>query len=215
MNLNGDSVGGEEIANQLNSIRQRIFANKGSAQDFNDAVTDTFQIDLNDEGTSAELMDTDLMAHMNSARTKYQEHLVEMAQLPELITLRSKHVACIGRISDEITKLSSFYDDYHDKLDTSFQVYTKLNKLNTKITFKKATDITDDITDITKLSAITKNACDDALKQIKSTQNIIFVLRRDMDFNFEQMLWVVNANIEKSSKLSRVVATMQSFKAAP
>jgi hypothetical protein len=209
---NGDDLGGQEIAGQLSEIRKRIFSGGGSNDDFTAEVTDKYQIDLNDpENVAASLEDTDLMAHMNSARKRCADHLAEMQKLPTVIAMRAKHADCISRISDEIACLNSFYDEYHDKMESAFQVFTRLNKLNSRIKFRAAGNVAEDLLSITKLSMIAKDACDDTMKQIKNTQNKIFVLRRDIDMNFENMLSVTDSNVQKSNKLSQVVATMKKY----
>lgn len=202
---------GNDIATAMAAMRIRLFAGTDDVDDVNDAltaeVTEKYQLDLDDDAQmeSAGLEDRNLIDHMANARQKYSTHLQDMRTLPDLITLRAKHVDCISRISDEISTLSDFYNDHHAEMESADRARRRLSILQSALRVGKSIDTQASLDECIKLLVESGKACDAAMKQIKSTQQNIFVLRRDIDFNMEQMLNVMDAHRKKVTVLDSMV----------
>ena len=171
-----------------------------------DDEPDNGQIDLDNEDvfTQSGLEDAKLMQRMQDARLQYRQHMEEMEKIPDIMNLRTNYVEHIGTISNEITTLNDFYNENHEVMGMPHRVLKKLIEVITMFRARKFDNIETDIESCIKLLRTSQTTCDMTMKQIKKTQDILFVLRRNIDKNCEDMLRSVAAHKDQVRKLADV-----------
>ena len=169
------------------------------------------QIDLDNEEVFKQsgLEDALLMQRMQDARYQYKQYLEEMEKIPDVMQLRSNHTTYIGAISNEITTLNNFYTENHESMCMPYRVFKKLIEVLTAFKVRKFDTIESDLESCIKFLKTSQTACDTLMSRIKNTKDTLFVLRREIDKNGEDMLRSVAAHKEKVSKLTHVMKTSQ------
>ena len=171
--------------------------------------SDNGQMDLDNEDvfTQSGLEDAKLMQRMQDARLQYRQHLEEMEKIPDIMNLRTNYVEHIGTISNEITNLNKFYNENHEVMGMPHRVLKKLIEVIAMFRARKFDTIETDIESCIKLLKTSQTTCDVTMKQIKKTQDVLFVLRRNIDKNCEDMLRSVAAHKDQVRKLAATTRT--------
>ena len=131
--------------------------------------------------------------------------LEDMEKIPDIMHLRSNHVTHIGTMSNEITILNNLYNENHDAMCVPHRVLKKLIEVITAFKVRKFDTIEPDLESCIKLLKTSQTSCDTLMGRVKKTQDTLFVLRRELDKNCEDMLRSVAAHKEKVVKLSNIV----------
>lgn len=200
----------DEIAAMRNKIQNRQMRLIDTDVD----VDDSDQIDLDNEEVfkRSGLEDALLMQRMQDARHQYNQYLEEMDKIPDVMQLRFNHTTYIGTISNEITTLNTFYTENHESMCMSYRVFKKLIEVLTAFKVRKFDTIESDLESCIKFLKTSQTSCDTLMGCIKNTKDKLFVLRREIDKNGEDMLRSVTAHKEKVSKLTHIVNTKTSLK---
>ena len=188
---------------QMNLIETSLNASTRRGDDENEHG----QIDLDDEGVfeRSGLEDALLMQRMQDARHQYRQYLEDMEQIPDIMQLRTNHVTHICTISDEITILNNMYTENHEAMCMPHRVLKKLIEIITTFKVRKFDTIESDLESCIKLLKTSQTSCDTLMGRVKKTQDTLFVLRRELDKNCEDMLRSVAAHKEKVVKLNSLV----------
>jgi len=200
----------DEIAEMRSKIQNRqmnLIASSLDASTCN--VDDSGQIDLDNEEVfkRSGLEDALLMQRMQDARYQYKQYMEEMDKIPDIMHLRTNHVNHISTISNEITILNNFYTENHEAMCMSNRVFKKLIEIITAFRVHKFDTIESDLESCIKFLQTSQVSCDLLMGRIKKTQDVLFVLRRNIDMNGEDMIRSVAAYKEKIDNLIRVVNT--------
>ena len=197
-----------EIAAMRNKIQNRqMHLIATSIDDDQINKNDNSQIDLDNEEIFKQsgLEDALLMQRMQDARYQYMQCLEDMEKIPDIMHLRSNHVTHIGTMSNEITILNNLYNEKHDAMCVPHRVLKKLIEVITAFKVRKFDTIEPDLESCIKLLKTSQTSCDTLMGRVKKTQDTLFVLRRELDKNCEDMLRSVAAHKEKVVKLSNIV----------
>ena len=197
------------VDDEITSMRNKIQNRQMNLIVTDVDVDDSGQIDLDNEEVfkRSGLEDALLVQRMQDARHQYKQYMEEMEKIPDIMHLRTNHVNHICTMSNEITKLNNFYTENHEAMCMPHRVFKKLIELITLFRVRKFDTIESDLESCIKLLKTSQTSCDLLMGCIKNTQDKLFVLRRELDINGEDMIRSVAAYKEKMDNLIRVVNT--------
>jgi hypothetical protein len=204
-NISVSTAVDDEIAAMRNRLQERQMRLIADTYEINDESKNG-QLDLDDEDTFARsgLEDAKLMQRMQDARDQYRLHLDEMKKIPDIMHLRSNYTDHISTMSNEITVLNNFYNENHEALNRPLRVFKKLIEIIGLVKFRKFDSVESELESCVGLLKKLQDTCDMTLRQIKKTQDNLFVLRRNIDKNCEDMLRSVAAHKEQVNALSAI-----------
>jgi hypothetical protein len=186
------------MRNKLQERQMRLVADSYGDGDDNGPI----DLDNEDVFERSGLEDAKLIQRMQDARLQYRQHLEEMDKIPDVMHLRSNYVDHISNISNEITTLNDFYNENHEAMNMPHRVFKKLIEVIALVRSRKFDSVETDIEACIKLLKTSQSTCDATMRQIKKTQDNLFVLRRNIDKNCDDMLRSVAAHKEQVSKMA-------------
>jgi hypothetical protein len=189
------------MRNKIQNRQMRLIASEENDENDED------QIDLDNEEVfkRSGLEDAVLMQRIQNARTQYRQYLEEMERIPDIMQLRANHVKNISALSGDITKMNEFRLENNEGMTMPYRILKKLIEILTAFKVRKFDTIESDLELCIKQLKTTQTACDNLMGLVQNTQNTLFVLRRDIDKNGEDMLRSVDAHNEKVNKLNHIV----------